>query len=364
MLDERLWGGRLWGEIPLVERLLVEFLLGEISLGDRRAGDHRRPAVSVNPALPAAGALAAVALWVYPLDPRWSRPRPRGRAGVEVPPVVRRTCVLLVGVVAVGMLTGANWWLLVGAAATVGVLSARLPVPVPAGRRRAERASLILHADLLAACLDAGMALSAALSAVSGLLDRLDRPDGPAGPGRPVGAREPGRDRARPGRIRATRGDGRIGRIRAGVDRAAGGRSGARPSGTEGVGAGRAGERRTGRSVRPGGATARARLRSVAALFELGASPAVAWEPADGHPDLRELAGAARRSAVAGTPLAEAARQQAALLRAARAAEVQRSAGRAGVAMTAPLGLCFLPAFLCLGLAPVVVGLLGTLGIF
>jgi pilus assembly protein TadC len=41
-----------------------------------------------------------------------------------------------------------------------------------------------------------------------------------------------------------------------------------------------------------------------------------------------------------------------------------RAAGRAGVLMTAPLGICFLPAFLCLGLAPVVVGLLGQLEIF
>ena len=32
--------------------------------------------------------------------------------------------------------------------------------------------------------------------------------------------------------------------------------------------------------------------------------------------------------------------------------------------MTAPLGLCFLPAFLCLGLAPVVVGLLASLHLF
>ena len=36
----------------------------------------------------------------------------------------------------------------------------------------------------------------------------------------------------------------------------------------------------------------------------------------------------------------------------------------AGVLMTAPLGVCFLPAFLCLGLAPVVLGLLGQLDIF
>ena len=44
--------------------------------------------------------------------------------------------------------------------------------------------------------------------------------------------------------------------------------------------------------------------------------------------------------------------------------DAARSAGRAGVAMTAPLGVCFLPAFLCLGLAPVVLGLLAQLSIF
>ncbi|MDQ3055153.1 MAG: type II secretion system protein F, partial [Actinomycetota bacterium] len=32
-------------------------------------------------------------------------------------------------------------------------------------------------------------------------------------------------------------------------------------------------------------------------------------------------------------------------------------AQRAGVALMAPLGLCFLPAFVCLGVVPVVVGI-------
>ncbi|SLJ82662.1 putative alanine-rich membrane protein [Mycobacteroides abscessus subsp. abscessus] len=34
-------------------------------------------------------------------------------------------------------------------------------------------------------------------------------------------------------------------------------------------------------------------------------------------------------------------------------------AERAGVLISGPLGLCFLPAFLCLGIVPVVVGLAG-----
>ncbi|NJA60175.1 translation initiation factor IF-2, partial [Streptomyces sp. NEAU-H3] len=37
------------------------------------------------------------------------------------------------------------------------------------------------------------------------------------------------------------------------------------------------------------------------------------------------------------------------------------AARRAGVLVTAPLGLCFLPAFLILGVAPVLLGLAGEL---
>ena len=36
------------------------------------------------------------------------------------------------------------------------------------------------------------------------------------------------------------------------------------------------------------------------------------------------------------------------------------AAERAGVAISGPLGLCFLPAFICLGIVPVVVGLAST----
>ena len=71
-----------------------------------------------------------------------------------------------------------------------------------------------------------------------------------------------------------------------------------------------------------------------------------------------------RRSAAGGGGLAQAVREHAGRLRADAAAASVRAAGRAGVLMTAPLGICFLPAFLCLGLAPVVVGLLGQLEIF
>lgn len=102
-------------------------------------------------------------------------------------------------------------------------------------------------------------------------------------------------------------------------------------------------------------------LDQTAALLAIGADPETAWRPATEHPDLASVAAAARRSASGGTTLAEAFREQAVLLRRQNAAAAQSTAGRAGVLMTAPLGACFLPAFLCLGLAPAVVGLLERL---
>ncbi len=105
-------------------------------------------------------------------------------------------------------------------------------------------------------------------------------------------------------------------------------------------------------------------LDAVGALLMLGADTETAWKSAQRHPELAGLAAAAKRSAVAGASFADAVREHAVALRAAAADAAERTAGRAGVAMTAPLGLCFLPAFLCLGLAPVVAGLLSTLDIF
>ena len=59
--------------------------------------------------------------------------------------------------------------------------------------------------------------------------------------------------------------------------------------------------------------------------------------------------------------MAQAVRHLAQELRDRVAALQVRAAGRAGVTMTAPLALCFLPGFVCLGLAPVIIGLFGQL---
>lgn len=100
-------------------------------------------------------------------------------------------------------------------------------------------------------------------------------------------------------------------------------------------------------------------LRRVAGLLELGSPGAQAWAAAADLPELATFGRAARRSADTGTGLARAARTEAGRLRAGLADAAEATAERAAVLVAAPLGLCFLPAFLTLGIAPVVIGLAG-----
>ncbi|QWF81404.1 type II secretion system F family protein [Amycolatopsis sp. CA-230715] len=104
-------------------------------------------------------------------------------------------------------------------------------------------------------------------------------------------------------------------------------------------------------------------LRAAARLLAMGADPAEAWAPAAELPATAELARAARRTARSGAELASAAADLAAQARARLSDEAEARAQRAGVLITGPLGLCFLPAFLCLGVVPVVIGLASTLTI-
>ena len=45
----------------------------------------------------------------------------------------------------------------------------------------------------------------------------------------------------------------------------------------------------------------------------------------------------------------------------ARFAAAERAAGKLSVALVVPLGLCSLPAFICLGIVPIIISLLPTL---
>jgi pilus assembly protein TadC len=106
-------------------------------------------------------------------------------------------------------------------------------------------------------------------------------------------------------------------------------------------------------------------LRRAADLLALGADPAVAWSMS---PDLRvdaadaqtdALLRLARRSASSGAALADGVEELADQSRHDAAHAATAAAERAGVLIAGPLGLCFLPAFVCLGIVPVVAGLAG-----
>lgn len=106
-------------------------------------------------------------------------------------------------------------------------------------------------------------------------------------------------------------------------------------------------------------------LRRAADMLALGADPAIAWAAAGDRPagivdvSADGLLRLARRSASSGAALAEGVVALAAQSRQDAGHAASAAAERAGVLIAGPLGLCFLPAFVCLGLIPVVAGLAG-----
>jgi Flp pilus assembly protein TadB len=98
-------------------------------------------------------------------------------------------------------------------------------------------------------------------------------------------------------------------------------------------------------------------LTRIGGLLRLGADPADAWAGAAAHPALSVVAATARRSATSGIRLAAAFEELARDLRAQATGRAQARAHRVGVLAAAPLGLCFLPAFVCLGIVPALIGL-------
>ncbi len=100
-------------------------------------------------------------------------------------------------------------------------------------------------------------------------------------------------------------------------------------------------------------------LCRAADLLALGADPATAWAEPDGPLDrqARALLRLARRSACSGSALADGVAELAAESRQEAIHAATAAAERAGVVIAGPLGVCFLPAFACLGVFPVVAGL-------
>jgi len=104
-----------------------------------------------------------------------------------------------------------------------------------------------------------------------------------------------------------------------------------------------------------------AELRRVVALLHLGGDPARSWLVLESEPALAAMARSFARAVEGGTTLADAVVRVADEQRTARRFAAAEAARRAGVRATAPLGLCFLPAFVLVGVVPVVAGIAGSL---
>ena len=95
--------------------------------------------------------------------------------------------------------------------------------------------------------------------------------------------------------------------------------------------------------------------------LDLGADPAAVWRDLAGHPALGPLGRALGRAHARGASVVPAAERLATELRESTEAEVEARARSVSTRAAAPLGVCFLPAFVLLGIVPLVAGLLGSL---
>ncbi|MEW2113759.1 type II secretion system F family protein [Streptomyces sp. NPDC005474] len=105
------------------------------------------------------------------------------------------------------------------------------------------------------------------------------------------------------------------------------------------------------------------RLARGAAEVRLGGEPAEAWRRLASIPGAGPLAALLERADESGVPAAGPVARLAADTRADWGRTATERARRAAVMVTAPVGLCFLPAFIAIGVLPVVIGLAdGLLG--
>ena len=109
------------------------------------------------------------------------------------------------------------------------------------------------------------------------------------------------------------------------------------------------------------GAPAAELLRRATTSLRLGADPRVVWADVARHDPLAPMARAVARSQQTGAPLAALLPRVADQARAAHRARAEARIRTAAVRLTAPLGVAFLPAFVLLGVVPVVASWVGRL---
>ncbi|MFG2607584.1 type II secretion system F family protein [Streptomyces sp. NPDC048514] len=100
-------------------------------------------------------------------------------------------------------------------------------------------------------------------------------------------------------------------------------------------------------------------LARGAAEVRLGGEPAKAWRRLAALPGAGTLARLLERAGESGLPAAGPVARLASDARAEWARTATVRARRAAVLISAPVGLCFLPAFIAIGVLPVVIGLAG-----
>lgn len=88
------------------------------------------------------------------------------------------------------------------------------------------------------------------------------------------------------------------------------------------------------------------------------------WLAVGRHPQLGPLGRAVDRAAESGASIADGVRRLAAELRESARAEVEARARAVEVKAAAPLGICLLPAFVLLGVVPMVVGIFTSMDVF
>jgi len=108
--------------------------------------------------------------------------------------------------------------------------------------------------------------------------------------------------------------------------------------------------------IRAVGGALGARLETVISRLALGADPHVEWRRMTADAELAGLARTMLRTLESGAPLVEGLTRLAADRRRERRACVQARARTVGVKAAAPLAVCFLPAFMLIGVVPTIAG--------
>jgi len=99
-------------------------------------------------------------------------------------------------------------------------------------------------------------------------------------------------------------------------------------------------------------------LRPVVSALAIGADWETAWRSTEVRlPEILEMRDALAFAALTGAPSSAILYAQAARIRRERFRAAEKRAASLGVKLVVPLGLCSLPAFICLGVVPVLLAL-------